>query len=154
MLQDDTPEDQLEAAPVSIVEQAGAICYRRTKKGQIQVLLVGSRRNGRWGLPKGHVEPGESTSITAAREAFEEAGVRGTVEPAVFGAFRYRKDSSLNSFVVTVHLLEARGSARSFPELGLSKKRWFSCAAAITEAAQPGLRELLLKFQKRSTGSA
>src|SRR5687768_6649789 len=107
MLQDDTPEDQLEAAPVSIVEEAGAICYRRTKKGQIEVLLVGSRRNGCWGVPKGHVEPGETTSVTAAREAFEEAGVRGKMEPAVFDAFRYRKDSSPDSFIVTVHLLEA-----------------------------------------------
>ena len=34
-------------------------------------------RNGRWDLPKGHVEPGESTAECAVREFAEETGAVG-----------------------------------------------------------------------------
>lgn len=37
------------------------------------------RRNGRWDLPKGHVEPGESTAECAVREISEETGVAGEI---------------------------------------------------------------------------
>ncbi|WP_307146621.1 NUDIX hydrolase [Rhizobium tibeticum] len=74
------------------VRQAGAICYRRNKNGDLRILLVGSRRNGRWGVPKGHLDPGETTAAAALREAFEEAGVEGSVDPDVFGSFSYRKE--------------------------------------------------------------
>jgi len=69
------------------VQQAGAICWRHDKKDLEPILLVGSKRNGRWGLPNGHVDPGETTDAAAAREAFEEAGVSGSVERTVFGSF-------------------------------------------------------------------
>ncbi|WP_426129504.1 NUDIX domain-containing protein [Pararhizobium sp. PWRC1-1] len=49
-------------------------------------------RNGRWGFPKGHIEPNES-SHAAKREAFEEAGVSGTAVQSVFGSYTYTKDS-------------------------------------------------------------
>lgn len=61
----------------TVVDQAGALCLRVSPGGEPQILLVGSRRNGRWGLPKGHVEPGETSHEAAARVAFEEAGIRG-----------------------------------------------------------------------------
>lgn len=41
-----------------------------------QVLLVTNRHNGMWGLPKGHVEPGEEAKAAAERETFEETGYR------------------------------------------------------------------------------
>ncbi|TCB53049.1 DNA mismatch repair protein MutT, partial [Rhizobium leguminosarum bv. viciae] len=34
------------------VAQAGALCYRRNEDGGLEILFVGSRRNGRWGIPK------------------------------------------------------------------------------------------------------
>ena len=37
------------------------------------------RRNGRWDLPKGHVEPGESFDRCAEREIEEETGVKARV---------------------------------------------------------------------------
>lgn len=125
------------------VEQAGALCLRLSPKGKLRILLVGSRRNGRWGLPKGHVEKSESSNLAAAREAFEEAGVRGPVEEAVFGTFTYFKDTSTRRYHVTVHLLTTKSVARSFPEKAMRKTRWFSLEEAITVASQPGLRALL-----------
>ncbi len=48
-------------------------------------VLLGLRRAGRdgagrWALPSGHMEPGETPADTAARELLEEAGVRASAE--------------------------------------------------------------------------
>ncbi|WFU86377.1 NUDIX hydrolase [Rhizobium sp. CC1099] len=107
---------------------------------------MGSRRSGRWGLPKGHIEPGENSRAAAQREAFEEAGVTGVVSDEVFGTFTYFKDGSRNRYRVKVHLLEALSVAKSFPEKTVRKTRWFSMKGAIREAAQPGLQKLLQKL--------
>ncbi|TWB44075.1 putative NUDIX family NTP pyrophosphohydrolase [Rhizobium sp. ERR 922] len=128
------------------VPQAGAICYRRGDDGGLEVLLVGSRRNGRWGIPKGHIDPGETSEITAARESFEEAGVVGRVEVEIFGIFTYEKDSTPDRYHVSVHLAEVTRIAMDYPEKSTRKKAWFPLAAAPVEVSQPGLRELLRKF--------
>ena len=51
-------------------------------------VLLGQRRadvpgGGRWAGPSGHAEPGEAPEETAARELFEETGVRATAERLV-----------------------------------------------------------------------
>ena len=125
------------------IAQAGALCYRRNENGGVEILFVGSRRNGRWGIPKGHVEGGEVSSAAALREAFEEAGVSGVVDKTVFGTFSYRKDTSPNQYHVAVHLLKVSRIADKFPEKGVRKTRWFPLETALREAAQPGLRLLL-----------
>ncbi|MBB4277917.1 NUDIX hydrolase [Rhizobium mongolense] len=98
MLQDRSLSQPETPADLDDVHQAGAVCLRRDRKDQIRVLLAGSRRSGRWGLPKGHIEPGENSRSAARREAFEEAGVTGVVSDEVFGTFTYFKDGSRNCY--------------------------------------------------------
>ncbi|WP_110731124.1 MULTISPECIES: NUDIX hydrolase [unclassified Rhizobium] len=116
---------------------------RRTKLGTLQVLLVSSRRSGRWGLPKGHIEAGETSNAAAQREAFEEAGVRGSASEMSFGSFTYTKDSVDKLFHVTVHLIDTHSVARCYPEKALRAKRWFSLEDAARHVGQAGLRELI-----------
>ncbi|MEX2745609.1 NUDIX hydrolase [Rhizobium mongolense] len=92
MLQEALMSEQKLPAGVGDIEQAGAICIRRMRTSRPEVLLVSSRRNGRWGLPKGHIEPNENSKTTAEREAFEEAGVLGSADAEPFGSFHYFKD--------------------------------------------------------------
>ncbi|WP_064710947.1 NUDIX hydrolase [Rhizobium bangladeshense] len=134
-------------ATVRDVQQAGAICYRRNGSGQLRILLVGSRRNGRWGVPKGNLDPGETTSAAARRESFEEAGVVGDVEATAFGSFSYHKDSSPHRYNVTVHLLHVVEAQLDFPEKGTRKQKWFPLKVAIRDAAQPGLKALLSRLE-------
>jgi len=143
MLHDTPEEHRTVTADIEDIEQAGAICIRQRKSGERQVLLVGSLRNGRWGLPKGHIEPNESTMAAAEREAFEEAGVRGSTSSRPFGTFLYFKDSSTRRYRVTVHLLQVTTLSKSFPERNVRKSKWFSIDEASREASQPGLRTLL-----------
>ncbi|MHC2220019.1 NUDIX hydrolase [Rhizobium leguminosarum] len=143
MLNESAQTELTETVSGRDVAQAGALCYRRNESGGVEILFVGSRRNGRWGIPKGHVEGGEVSSAAALREAFEEAGVSGVVDKTVFGTFSYRKDTSPNQYRVAVHLLKVSRIADKFPEKGVRKTRWFPLETALREAAQPGLRLLL-----------
>ena len=54
-----------------VLEAAGGKVYN--DKGE--VLFI--NRFGRWDLPKGHIEKGESKEIAAIREVEEECGIRG-----------------------------------------------------------------------------
>ncbi len=70
--------------------QSAVIPYR-LNQGGIEVLLIGSRKNKRWVVPKGVKEPGLSASSSAAHEALEEAGIEGRVSSHPIGRYRYRK---------------------------------------------------------------
>ena len=53
---------------------AGGVAFRR-RGSQFQVAIVSVKPSLRWQLPKGIVDPGETTEITAVREVREEAGI-------------------------------------------------------------------------------
>ena len=77
--------------------QVAAVCYRIRKRG-IEFLLV-QTRGGRWIFPKGGVEPGLTAAQSAAREAFEEAGVHGRMEAIAFARyFRGKPEGPLGSY--------------------------------------------------------
>jgi 8-oxo-dGTP pyrophosphatase MutT (NUDIX family) len=59
--------------------------------GRLAVVLVTSRETGRWVLPKGWAELGVSRPAMATKEAFEEAGLIGVIEPRSCGSYRYAK---------------------------------------------------------------
>jgi 8-oxo-dGTP pyrophosphatase MutT (NUDIX family) len=64
---------------------AGGLVYRR-RAGGIDLVVAGRRRaDGTmvWGLPKGHVESGESMREAAVREVREETGIRAAIEGKV-----------------------------------------------------------------------
>ena len=71
--------------------QYGALPYRHTEAGGVDILLVPSRGRRRWILPKGAPVEGLAPAEAAAREAFEEAGVRGTVRSEPIGRFTYER---------------------------------------------------------------
>ena len=132
------------ARSVTCVQQAGAICFRPSADSFPEVLLVASRRNGRWGIPKGRIEAGETSRAAAAREAMEEAGVRGRVSIGAVGSFLYTKDSIDLSYHLSVHLLEVHETFSDFPERQSRSLLWAPFETAVREVFHPKLRELLL----------
>ena len=53
----------------------------RNKNGEILLIKRGVEpAKGKWALPSGFVESGETTEETAVRELFEETGIKGSVE--------------------------------------------------------------------------
>lgn len=53
---------------------AGAVVWRKTTSGTIEVLLEHRPNYDDWSLPKGKLDPGESPLLAAVREIFEETG--------------------------------------------------------------------------------
>ncbi len=90
--------------------QVAAVCYRR--QGQsIEFLLVNTNGGGKWTFPKGDPEQSMSHSQAAEREAWEEAGVRGHIEPRHFHLYLHSKGvfwkpPGVREFVIKAFLME------------------------------------------------
>lgn len=137
---------QLEHEPSpdsAIVSQAAAICLTAQSHDAPLVVLVRSRRTGQWGLPKGGIEPGEASPRAAAREAFEEAGVTGTICSRPIGHFAYEKEGNSNRYQVAVHVLLNDRLADYYPEQGMRERGSFALADAIGMLAQPQVGRML-----------
>ena len=75
----------------AILHQAGVIAYRIVD-AKVQVLLITSRDTGRWIIPKGNIDAGATPAKAAQREAYEEAGVKGTITSLLpLGFYTYFK---------------------------------------------------------------
>jgi NUDIX domain len=55
--------------------QYAALPYRLSGRSRTEVMLVTSRGTQRWIIPKGWPQRGRAPHDSAAREAFEEAGI-------------------------------------------------------------------------------
>ena len=58
-------------------KSCGVIVFTRIN-GQIKYVIEQSI-NGHYGFPKGHVEQGETETVTALREVYEEVGLKPTL---------------------------------------------------------------------------
>ncbi|MGB8214149.1 MAG: NUDIX domain-containing protein [Anaerolineales bacterium] len=119
----------------NLPQRAATICYRPGPAG-LEFLLIHSQEGG-WSFPKGRLEPGETAWQAAQREAFEEAGVTGLIEPQAFTTFLYFKqvpphlgvEYRVAAFLLLVEHLQPPQEAGRSPT-------WFS-----PEAAQAAIRE-------------
>ncbi|PRY84056.1 NUDIX hydrolase [Donghicola tyrosinivorans] len=126
--------------------QTAALCYRYTKTGAKQVLLITSRGTGRWVIPKGWTMRGMDAAGAALVEAWEEAGVRPAATPiAPIGHFLYRKIKSSGLPVrvkVLVYPVEVATLKDEFPEANQRTRRWVSPDEAASMVAEPGLQSI------------
>lgn len=131
-----------EAASTRFIEQAGVVCLRQ-RQDRPEVLLIQGRRNGKWGIPKGGIETGETSCQAATREAFEEAGVSGRCEEIAFASYQYRKVGKLFPCRVAVHIMEIETMSKSFPEMEERRPRWFDCIRAADLVGDDGLKRII-----------
>ncbi|MCL6705391.1 NUDIX hydrolase [Pseudomonas sp. R2.Fl] len=131
-------------------QQYAAICYRlRKKHGEPEILLLTSRGTGRWVIPKGWPMAGKPSHAVAAREAFEEAGVRGVVSEEPFGHYHYQKgmkDGFSVACRVQVHTLEVKEILKDFPEKNMRRFEWVNCEEAAARVQEPELKVLFHKL--------
>ncbi|NLX83233.1 MAG: GNAT family N-acetyltransferase [Clostridiales bacterium] len=66
---------------------AGAVLYCEQKGERLYVLVT--EQSGNTGLPKGHVEEGETETQTALREIYEETGITAKIIPGFGGEIVY-----------------------------------------------------------------
>lgn len=131
------------------LSQYGALCFRRSPKGKVRVLLVTSRDTGRWVLPKGWPMRDRTGGECALTEAFEEAGVFGRLIDRCIGYYSYRKVLSSKSdvpCVVAVYPVAVLSLRDRFPESDERSRKWFLPAEAAEKVAEPELQEILRRF--------
>ncbi len=125
-------------------KQAAALPLRRVN-GVTEVLLVTSRDTGRWVIPKGWHEKGRKDYWAAAREARQEAGVKGRIEHKAVGRFRYikRMRSSETPVDVSVFLLFVRKEYKRWREAKERRRAWFAVQSAALEVQEPELSSII-----------
>jgi 8-oxo-dGTP pyrophosphatase MutT (NUDIX family) len=108
--------------------QVAAVCYRR--RGQaVEFLLVNTNGGSKWTFPKGDPELSLSHSRAAEREAWEEAGVRGSIQPRHFHLYLHSKgvfwkSPGVQEFVVKAFLMEVVQAGE--PQEVRRNPSWFS----------------------------
>jgi 8-oxo-dGTP pyrophosphatase MutT (NUDIX family) len=136
----------------AIALQSGVLPYRVDKRGRVKVLLVTTGRRGdRWGIPKGTAEPHLSLCANAAKEAFEEAGISGTLAPHASGCFRTTKRRGLRDCFIEVwiYLLQVEATAEDWPEKAKRRTKWVKPEEAAEVLREPLLSRLCLELKAR-----
>lgn len=122
----------------SLPLQVAAICYRR-RNGGIEFLLVNTNGGNKWTFPKGSTDPRLSHSQAAEREAAEEAGAIGTIEPRHFHLYIHSKGvfwqaGGVQEFVVKAFLMEVHEMRK--PDEANRKPTWVSAPEAKRRLAK------------------
>jgi len=112
----------------SLPLQVAAVCYR-LQGAEVEFLLVNTNGGNKWTFPKGSPDSRLSHSQAAEREAAEEAGAVGTIEPRHFHLYIHSKGvfwqpGGVQEFVVKAFLLEVHQMRR--PEEPLRRPTWVS----------------------------
>lgn len=118
------------------VRQAGVLAIRDG-----HVCLVTSRSGRRWVIPKGQIDPGHTPPQAAAIEAWEEAGLVGTVDDDPLGSFHYVKYGVRHH--VIVYRLRVEQVKSNWPERDQRRREWVPAIDAAERVIEGGLRDLI-----------
>jgi 8-oxo-dGTP pyrophosphatase MutT (NUDIX family) len=118
--------------------QVAAVCYRR-QNSHAEFLLVNTNGGNKWTFPKGAPDTRLSHSQAAEREAREEAGAIGTIEPRHFHVYIHSKGvfwqpGGVQEYVVKAFLMDVR-QTRDPHEDGRNPT-WFDAAEARSTLAK------------------
>lgn len=122
-----------------VLLQAGAAAVH---EGRV-LLLPSTRIQGRWVIPKGHIERGQTPPEAAAMEAFEEGGVVGEVG-ADLGFYFYHKRGC--EYRVSVFLLTVTEVLEDWPEKARRRRLWLPPAEAAARVEETKLQEILVSL--------
>jgi 8-oxo-dGTP pyrophosphatase MutT (NUDIX family) len=112
--------------------QVAAVCYRRVNS-HAEFLLVNTNSGNKWTFPKGAPDTRLSHSQAAEREAREEAGAIGVIEPRHFHIYIHSKGvfwqpQGVQEYVVKAFLMDVRQTRRPHEEF--RNPTWFDADEA------------------------
>lgn len=121
-------------------QQSAVIPTRITLEGALEVLLITNKDRTRWVVPKGNIEPELTPMASAAKEAWEEAGLVGEPLPAMVGEYAYEKNGIKH--LVEVFVMADVKLSNKWPEME-RRRRWCSIGDAMELVYSKGLAALL-----------
>jgi 8-oxo-dGTP pyrophosphatase MutT (NUDIX family) len=121
---------------------AGGVCVRRMR-GRDYVAAVRVKGGTVLALPKGHIDPGESSAEAARREVREEAGVDSTlVEKLGDVKYWYSRDGDRVMKVVSFFLFRYRSGSVRDHDHEVDSAEWVPLADAPRLLAYRGERDM------------
>ena len=125
-------------------KQSGVIPYRK-KQGKIEVMLITSRNKGRWIVPKGVIESDMTPRNSAAKEAFEEAGVQGSVHSKMLGIYKNRKWGDVCT--VQIYAMKVSKVHRKWDETD-REREWLSLKDALKRLHKSELKRAMQRLPR------
>jgi 8-oxo-dGTP pyrophosphatase MutT (NUDIX family) len=126
--------------------QYAALPWRIGDSGDREIMLVTSRETHRWVIPKGWPIAGLKPREVAVREAYEEAGLVGTIQgKKPFGRYHYEKQLPTRALLceVRVFLFKVDHQLDEWPEKAQRECLWTEPERAADLVNEGGLAELL-----------
>jgi len=128
---------------------AGCVIYRTGPDG-FGVVLIRPKDRDSWSLPKGLVEPGESSEQAAGREAQEETGLQGNIVCKI-GTVKYTYTAKWENppekvfKIVTFYLMQHTGGDRKLHDWEVADVQWYPIDGAILKDAYSTEKDILRK---------
>lgn len=138
-----------------MIRQYGVIPYRCAADGGVEVLLITSRETRRWVVPRGNPIVGLSPPLSAAQEAYEEAGIRGEVGTDLLGCYRYgkrRASGAVDEAEVELFAMRVVETLDEWPERSERERRWFAQEDASAAVAEAELAALIRALGEAADG--
>ena len=129
-----------------LIQQSGVIPYR-IHNGEIEVMLITSSASKRWVIPKGLIEPDMTPQDSAAKEAWEEAGLLGKVCSEPIGTYEYYKSGF--TCQVEVFLLQVETVLENWPESSKRKRQWVNIPKAVKRVHEPELKLIIADLSNK-----
>jgi len=111
---------------------------------QGKVVLVTARGSKRWIIPKGSVDWELSAQDSAAKEAWEEAGIKGKVFPEEIGTYTYEKLGG--RYKVRLYYMEVTKLKNSWEEQSFRKRKLVTPKQAVKKVVPTAVSKILARF--------
>ena len=129
------------------IEHSSGVVVARRVDGTVHLLLIRDSY-GKWGLPKGHVENGESSREAALREVREETGLTHLDPGPSLGSidwyFRLKGDL-VHKFCDYFLMASPEGDTSPEVSEGITECRWLPVNEAIKTVAYDNAREVVVR---------
>jgi ADP-ribose pyrophosphatase YjhB (NUDIX family) len=136
-------------------KQFAALPYRM-RDNTIEILLITTRKKRRWSVPKGWPIKRKSPQDTASTEAFEEAGVLGSIGNKQIGQFKKLRIRNNQPVLCEVAIYPLRVSIEQtdWPEKFERSRIWLNSNEAAKLVKKPGLKRAIKSLQKSTPRQA
>ena len=141
------PQEGWNTHPSPRIERSAGGVVVRPLAGSWHALLI-KDPYGKWSLPKGHIEGGESLREAAVREVEEETGIRpeavGPKIDTVDWTFR-QGDETIHKYCTFFLMRSRNGEAVPQSEEGITACMWLPVRDAAARIRYPDTREVVLR---------
>lgn len=124
-------------------KQSGVIPVYKGK-----VVLITARGSKRWIIPKGNVDWDLSARESAAKEALEEAGIKGEVSKKEIGSYTYEKQGG--RYKVKLFHMEVTKLKNKWDEDHFRKRKLVGPKQAIKKVVPAAVSKIMAKHFKEN----